>query len=136
MKATPINILYQGNLECDVRHTRSTGRVHTDLPKTRGGADSGFSPADLFASAVGSSVITTMATASKERNIELRGAKVQVDYALGEERIDKLAVRVTIPKRLGDEERDALEAEARKSPCYTSLHPDIKAELMFHYLGA
>ena len=136
MKAAPINISYQGDRQCDVEHTPSTTRLRIDVSKEPNAQGKSFSPTDLLAAAVGSSVVSTIAGAGEERELAIAGMKVQVDKQPRNGCIDELHVRVTVPRRLSAEDRKLIEEAARKCPCYASLHPDIDAHMSFAYVGA
>jgi uncharacterized OsmC-like protein len=46
-------------------------------------------------------------------------------------RIGELPLEVHLPARLSDEERAKLERAGRACPVHKSLHPDVKAEIVF-----
>jgi len=136
MKAAPINITYQGDLKCDVEHIPSTTRLRTTASDELGGQEKSLSPVDLLVAAVGSSVLSTMAVAAEKRELDIAGAKVQVDKQLANGCIDGINFRVIVPKRLLPDDKEFLEESARTCPCCGNLHPDIDTSVSFTYVGA
>jgi len=136
MQAAPINIMYQGNLRCDIEHTPSTTRLKTKIDEKPDRQGNNFSPTDLLAAAVGSSIISTMAIAGEKQGIDIRGAKVQVHKQMSNGCVEGLSFRIIIPKQLPVEEKNYLGQAAKKCPGYASLNPQISTLTTFEYVGA
>ena len=90
-----INIVYQGQLHCEATHAPSGATLETDAPKDNHGKGESFSPTDLVATALGSCMLTVMGITARMLDIDLTGARVQVEkemVASPIRRIGKLTV--------------------------------------------
>ena len=131
-----IHILYEGDLHCRVIHGPSGTLLSTDAPKDNQGKGESFSPTDLLAAALGSCIITTMGIVAKRHALDLKGAKVTVVKEMtvvGDRKIRKLEVTVTLPDSLKAEERVLLERTALTCPVHKGLSPDIEVPVYFLY---
>jgi putative redox protein len=130
--AVRIEIAYEGELQCSAVHGPSGDRLVTDAPVDNHGKGSHFSPTDLLATATGACLLTVMGIAARPRGLELSGARVSVDkhMSTGLRRyVQRLAIRVRMPRVLQPDDRDLLERTARACPVLASLGPDTSAEL-------
>lgn len=129
-------IVYKGELRCEMKHLNSDDLVITDAPIDNHGKGQSFSPTDIVAAACGSCALTVMGIAARTHHILLEGTKVTV-----------LKVMVTNPRKISEvhldfyfppnnysqKEKDILEHTARTCPVLLSLHPELKQDLQFHY---
>lgn len=130
--ATEVEIIYTGKLHCELTHKDSGAMITTDAPKDNAGEGKQFSPTDLVGAALGSCILTTMGIYSRNTDIKLEGAKVNVVKHMVSEpvrRIGKLEVSVQMPAGIPQEKRAALDRVAHTCPVHKSLNPEI--ELIF-----
>jgi putative redox protein len=134
--AIEIKVEYLGKTSCRAVHGPSGQELRTTAPKDNGGDGSTFSPTDLFATSLGTCVITIMAMAAERRGIDLRGATITVEKHMTTEpprKIARLPVRVKLPIRLAPEDQKVLEAAAHGCPVHRSIHPDIESPIIFEF---
>lgn len=129
----PITATYEGDLSCSVVHGPSGSTITTDAPRDNQGLGRTFSPTDLVATALGTCILTTMAIVARRNGIEIKGAKVHVEKHMQDNprRIARLPVVVTMPMRLGDDDRKRLENAADLCPVKASLAPGVDAPVSF-----
>jgi putative redox protein len=129
-----IQVQYLGKTSCRAVHGPSGQDLRTTAPKDNGGDGSTFSPTDLFATSLGTCVITIMAMAAERRGLDLTGATATVEKHMTTEpprRIARLPVRVRLPMRLKPDDLRLLEAAAHGCPVHRSIHPDIESPIIF-----
>ena len=129
-----IDILYQGELHCEAVHGPSGTRLSTDAPKDNMGKGESFSPTDLVATALGTCMMTLMGIAARHLNVDLKGTRVTVQkemVAAPMRRIGKLGVKIIVPARLTEEQKQKLEHAAMTCPVHKSLHPDVQTPVEF-----
>ncbi len=129
----PITITYDGDLSCSATHGPSASTITTDAPRDNQGLGRTFSPTDLVATALGTCILTTMAIVARRNGIEIKGAKVHVEKHMQDSprRIARLPVVVTMPARLGDDDRKRLENAADLCPVKASLAPGVETPVTF-----
>ena len=74
-----MEIIYRGDLHCDLKHEPSGTQISTDAPKDNMGKGESFSPTDLVASALGACMMTLMGIFAKRHSIDLDGTKINVE---------------------------------------------------------
>jgi len=129
-----IQVEYLGKTSCRAVHGPSGQELRTTAPKDNGGDGSTFSPTDLFATSLGTCVLTIMAMAAERRGIDLTGATVTVEKHMTTEpprRIAQLPVHVRLPIRVNPNDLRLLEAAAHGCPVHRSIHPDIESPIVF-----
>jgi putative redox protein len=129
-----IQVEYLGKTSCRAVHGPSGQDLRTTAPKDNGGDGSTFSPTDLFATSLGTCVLTIMAMAAERRGIDLSGATVTVEKHMTTEpprRIARLPVNVRLPIRVNPNDLRLLEAAAHGCPVHRSIHPDIESPIVF-----
>ncbi len=129
-----IQLEYQGDLHCRATHGPSGTELNTDAPKDNQGRGESFSPTDLVATALGSCMLTIMGIAARTQNIDITGATASVDKemtAAMPRRIQRLTVKIHVPRVLSEADREKLERAARACPVHKSLHPDIETPINF-----
>jgi putative redox protein len=136
--AVEIEIVYEGDLHCTVKHTSSGSVLKTDAPVDNGGKGEFFSPTDLVATALGTCIATTLGLYAKKRDFNLNGTRIKVVKEMVStplRRIGELKVTVTVPNgnRFTEENRRKFENIAKTCPVRQSLHPDIKVTVDFIY---
>ncbi|MGA8629406.1 MAG: OsmC family protein [Terracidiphilus sp.] len=129
-----IQIEYQGDLHCKAVHGPSGTELITDAPKDNQGRGESFSPTDLVATALGTCILTTMGIAARTQNIDIAGAIASVEKemtATAPRRIQRLAVKISVPHSISEENREKLERAAHTCPVHRSLHPDVQMPIEF-----
>jgi putative redox protein len=125
-----IHIEYEGDLHCRLEHEPSKTLISTDAPVDNHGRGESFSPTDLLAASMGSCMVTTMAIASKNRNLDLKGTTVHVakEMASNPRRIGRLIVEITLPSHISQDDFKFLENAALTCPVHRSVHPDMQID--------
>jgi putative redox protein len=134
--AVEIKVEYLGKTSSRATHGPSGKTLDTTAPKDNGGDGSTFSPTDLFATSLGTCVITIMAMAAERRGLDLRGATVTVEKHMSVDpprRIARLPVRVKLPIRVSPEDQRLLEAAGHGCPVHRSIHPDIDSPIILEF---
>ncbi|HZQ44445.1 MAG TPA: OsmC family protein [Acidobacteriaceae bacterium] len=129
-----IQLEYQGDLHCKTVHGPSGTELFTDAPKDNQGRGESFSPTDLCATALGSCMLTTMGIAARTLNLDMKGATAVVEKEMtssGPRKIQRLTVRIRMPKALGEEDQLKLERAAHTCPVARSLHPEVEQVVEF-----
>jgi putative redox protein len=129
-----IQIEYQGDLHCKATHGPSGAELSTDAPKDNQGRGESFSPTDLVATALGTCMLTIMGIAARTLNIDIAGATAAVEKEMTStppRRIQRLAVRIHVPRSLSAADKEKLERAAHTCPVHKSLHPDVEISIEF-----
>lgn len=133
---TKIHIDYLGNLHTRCTHEPSGATIETDAPTDNGGKGEAFSPTDLFATSLGSCILTIMGLAAKKIPVDLKGISADVEklmIATPERRVGKLIVNINCSEQYTPEVQYALEEAAKHCPVHKSLHPDIELDITFKW---
>jgi putative redox protein len=130
-----IDGFYVGNKRTRLIHGPSGSEVLTDAPRDNAGEGAFFSPTDLVAGALGACVMTIMGIVAERSGIDLTGTTMRVEKEMrsAPRRIARLSVALHLPARLGEAERQKMEAAAHACPVHESLHPDVSVGLEFVY---
>ena len=131
-----IDIEYDGELHCRLKHGPSGKTIETDAPVDNHGKGQAFSPTDLVAAAFGSCMMTLMGIYAERHQINMKGTAIQVIKEMVKEpvrRIGKLGATVNFPAGIPKEQRKALENAALTCPVHFSLHPDVQHPVQFNY---
>src|SRR3954462_3906888 len=134
-----IDFTYDGELRCSATHAPSQTVLLTDAPVDNQGKGESFSPTDLVATALGSCILTTMGIYAKRHEIDLRGASATVEKEMistPSRRIGKLTAEIRLPLAPSHPERETLERVGMTCPVHASLHPEVKQEIVFRWVGA
>jgi uncharacterized OsmC-like protein len=127
---------YQGDLHCVATHGPSGRTLETDAPVDNQGRGEAFSPTDLMAAALGTCILTTVGIAARRLNLELKGARFEVEKEMSTEiprRIVRLATHVWLPLPHSADPDDELERAARTCPVHKSLHSAIAVPIVLHW---
>lgn len=131
-----IDIVYEGELHCSLKHAPSGVSIATDAPKDNHGKGESFSPTDMVAGALGACMLTIMGIVAKRHSLAIEGTRVQVLKEMVQEpvrRIGKLTVSFKLPAGIPEDKRKLLENAAHTCPVHKSLHPDIEIPVTFQY---
>jgi len=132
-----IDVIYEGELHCSATHRPSGAELATDAPLDNQGRGESFSPTDLVATALGTCMATVMGIQSRQRNLPIQGAKLNVKKFMTTSqprRIAKLAVRIEMPestRELDAKTRGALEHAANTCPVRLSVLEAIDVPVEF-----
>ena len=131
-----ISIAYQGQLRCTATHGPSKTKLNTDAPVDNMGKGESFSPTDLVATALATCMVTTMGISAQRHNIDLEGTTARVTKEMVTapiRRIGRLAVEITVPTELSEEDQRRMKHAALSCPVHKSLHPDVQLPLTFFW---
>lgn len=131
-----IQISYQGQLRCQAVHGPSGTSLATDAPTDNMGRGETFSPTDLVATGLGACMLTIMGIVAQRQGIDLSGSSVRVVKEMAAapvRRIARLAVEITVPQKLSEDDCRRLEHAAQACPVHRSLHPDIDVPVTFRW---
>ena len=103
-------------MHTEVKHSLSGSVIHTDAPKDHDGEGKDFAPTDLFASSLGTCVITIMGIEAKRRGWELGKIKVDVYKIMtseGPRKIKTLILEIFMPSELDSEKYKILQKQLK-----------------------
>ncbi len=125
------NVIYQGDLRTICTHNKSGTRINTDAPTDNQGKGESFSPTDMLATSVAACMLTIMGIKARDRNIDLKDVKVEVQktMATNPRRVQRVDLQFVFPeslKNLDKKDIILLKNAAATCPVAKSLHPDIE----------
>jgi len=129
-----MNTVYQGDLRCQATHGPSGAVLLTDAPVDNQGKGQAFSPTDLVATALATCMITTMGIAAQRQGIDIGQATASAEkemVAAPLRRIGKITMRIHVPTKLNDEQKQKMKNAALTCPVHKSLHPDVQIPVEF-----
>ncbi len=134
---TKMKTIYLGGLRTEIEHLQSGNKVITDAPLDNNGKGEFFSPTDLFASSLGSCMLTIMGMSANSYGFSIDGTEVEIEkiMAANPRRVAEIVIDFHFPKgvKYGEKERRLIESAARTCPVANSLHPDIIKTVRFNY---
>ncbi len=128
--------IYLGNLRTEIEHIQSGNKVITDAPLDNNGKGEFFSPTDLFASSLGSCILTIMGMSAESRGFSIDGATIETEKIMSANprRVAELILNINLPKgEYSDAQKRLLESAATTCPVANSLHPEIIKTINFNY---
>ena len=128
--------LYLGGLRTEIEHLQSGNKVITDAPLDNNGKGEYFSPTDLFASSLGSCMLTIMGISANSYGFSIDGTTVEIEKIMGTNprRVVEIVVTLNFPKNdYTPQQKRLIEASAKTCPVANSLHADIKKTITFNY---
>ena len=132
-----LNVKYQGDLRCEMRHMPSGNSLLTDAPTDNHGRGETFSPTDLVSGSLGACFLTIMGIAANRDSIDITGASARVvkEMAANPRRIGKLTVEISLPKdkNFSEGQIEALKRAIKTCPVFESLHPRMEKEIVFQF---
>ena len=131
-----ITTVYEGNLRTRATHNQSGNTLITDAPTDNHGKGEAFSPTDLFATSLGSCMLTIIGLAANTHGFSIDGTRVETQKIMGTDprRVAELVVDLYFPaNNYSDREKRMIEAVAASCPVAQSLHPETKKTVTFHY---
>ncbi len=134
---TKMKTVYKGGLRTEIEHLQSGTKIITDAPLDNHGKGESFSPTDLFASSLGSCMLTIMGISAQSYGFSLEGTTIETEKIMGTDprRVVELKLDITFPKgnNYTPQQKRVIESAARSCPVANSVHPDIKKTITFNY---
>ena len=131
-----IKIVYNGCLRTKATHIQSGDTILTDAPTDNNGKGEAFSPTDLFASSLGSCMLTIMGITAQTHELNIDGSSIHIDKIMGANprRVASLDIRIDINGELNEKDKKILIKAAEHCPVSKSIHPDIDEKITFNFL--
>jgi len=132
-----IKISYKGRLRTVVTHTLTGEIIETDAPVDNNGKGEKFSPTDLFASSLGSCMLTIMGITAQSHGFSIDGSSINLEKIMGKNprRVAEIHLDINIKGVLTEKQRQMLVKAAKHCPVSKSIHPEIKENVSFHFSG-
>lgn len=134
---TKMRTQYLGNLRTEIEHIQSGNRITTDAPLDNNGKGEFFSPTDMFASSLGSCMLTIIGIAANTHGFSIDGTTLEIEkiMAANPRRVAEIKIEVHFPKEANytDKQKRIIEAAAKTCPVANSLHPDVIKNITYIY---
>jgi uncharacterized OsmC-like protein len=128
---------YLGNLRTEIEHIQSGNKIITDAPLDNNGKGEFFSPTDMFASSLGSCMLTIIGIAANTHGFSIDGTTLEIEkiMAANPRRVAEIKIDVHFPKDANytDKQKRIIEAAAKTCPVANSLHPDVIKNITYIY---
>jgi uncharacterized OsmC-like protein len=128
---------YLGNLRTEIEHIQSGNTITTDAPLDNNGKGEFFSPTDMFASSLGSCMLTIIGIAANTHGFSIDGTTLEIEkiMAANPRRVAEIKIDVHFPKDANytDKQKRIIEAAAKTCPVANSLHPDVIKNITYIY---
>ena len=91
---------YLGNLRTEIEHIQSGNKITTDAPLDNNGKGELFSPTDMFASSLGSCMLTIIGIAANTHGFSIDGTTLEIEkiMAANPRRVAEIKIDVHFPK--------------------------------------
>lgn len=134
---TKMRTQYLGNLRTEIEHIQSGNTITTDAPLDNNGKGEFFSPTDMFASSLGSCMLTIIGIAANTHGFSIDGTTLEIEkiMAANPRRVAEIKIEVHFPKEANytDKQKRIIEAAAKTCPVANSLHPDVIKNITYIY---
>lgn len=134
---TKMRTQYLGNLRTEIEHIQSGNTITTDAPLDNNGKGEFFSPTDMFASSLGSCMLTIIGIAANTHGFSIDGTTLDIEkiMAANPRRVAEIKIDVHFPKGANytDKQKRIIEAAAKTCPVANSLHPDVIKNITYIY---
>ncbi|MBR5610871.1 MAG: OsmC family protein [Bacteroidales bacterium] len=134
---TKMRTQYLGNLRTEIEHIQSGNTITTDAPLDNNGKGEFFSPTDMFASSLGSCMLTIIGIAANTHGFSIDGTTLEIEkiMAANPRRVAEIKIDVHFPKDANytDKQKRIIEAAAKTCPVANSLHPDVIKNITYIY---
>lgn len=128
---------YKGNLRTEIVHELSGTKLITDAPLDNHGKGESFSPTDLFASALGSCMLTIMGITAQTHGFSIDGTVITTEkvMAANPRRVAEIIINFKFPEgaNYSEKEKKLIEAAANSCPVGNSLRADIVKTINFNW---
>ncbi len=128
-----VEVTYTGNQQCLAIDTKNDRRIVSDCSMTKGEE---FGPESLVAAGLGSCMLISMSFFADRHGLDLSGAAVDVDVAIGGKptmRIQSIDTTLRVPRGFSKEEQAGLEAAAEACPIKHSFGPDTEITTRYEF---
>ena len=131
-----IKISYKGNLRTRAIHIASGHKITTDAPIDNNGKGEKFSPTDMFASSLGSCMLTIMGITAESHGFNIDGSSVNLEKIMGvsPRRVSEINLNINIKGQLTEKQRQILIRAAKHCPVSKSIHPEIQENISFNFV--
>tara|TARA_Y100000994_G_scaffold141440_2_gene115834 strand:+ start:7147 stop:7557 length:411 start_codon:yes stop_codon:yes gene_type:complete len=131
-----IKIVYNGDLRTQITHSQSGNIIITDAPIDNNGKGEAFSPTDLFASSLGSCMLTIMGITAQTHGLNIDGSTVNINKIMGTNprRVSAIDIIININGKLNEKDKKILQKAAEHCPVSKSIHPDLDEKITFNFL--
>ncbi len=132
---TKMRTTYIGDLKTEAEHLQSGSKIVTDAPVDNNGKGELFSPTDLFATSLGSCILTVMGIVSQSKGFSVEGTRIETEKIMGTNprRVAELKLDIYLPRNdYSEKEMRYIEASVKTCPVANSIHPDIIKTIKFH----
>ena len=133
---TKISCLYIGDLKCKAIHLGSGNQINTDAPLDHCGKGENFSPTDLFATSLGTCLITIMAIKAKGNGWELENIHLNIEKIMSkneERKIKELILDIYVPEKLSKKRFEFIKEASKDCPVTRNLSETLKVSVNWHY---
>ena len=134
---TKMITVYKGNLRTEITHTQSGTKITTDAPTDNHGKGESFSPTDLFASSLGSCMLTIMGITAQAHGFNIDGTTMTTEkvMAANPRRVAEIIIDFKFPEgsNYSDKEKRLIEAAAKSCPVGNSLSAELKKTINFNW---
>lgn len=128
---------YKGNLRTEIVHELSGTKLITDAPLDNHGKGESFSPTDLFASALGSCMLTIIGITAQTHGFSIEGTVITTEkvMAANPRRVAEIIINFKFPEgaNYSEKEKKLIEAAANSCPVGNSLRADIVKTINFNW---
>ena len=127
---------YLGGLRTSSVHLKSKNTYQTDAPIDNNGKGEAFSPTDLFASSLGSCMLTIMGITAQTHGLNIDGSTVNINKIMGTNprRVSAIDIIININGKLNEKDKKILQKAAEHCPVSKSIHPDLDEKITFNFL--
>lgn len=132
---TKMRTTYIGELKTEAIHLKSGSKVITEAPEDNNGKGEKFSPTDLFATSLGSCMLTIMGISAQAHGFSIEGTRVEVEkiMAANPRRVSEIKLEIHLPRKdYTDKEMRLIESAIKTCPVANSIHPDIVKTISYH----
>ncbi len=133
---TKMRTFYIGELKTEAEHLKSGSKLITEAPEDNNGKGEMFSPTDLFATSLGSCMLTIMGISAQAHGFSIEGTRVETEkiMAANPRRISEIRLEIYLPRNdYTAKEMRLIEASIKTCPVANSIHPDIIKRISYHF---
>ena len=130
-----ITLLYDGDQRCTAVHGPSTTQLTTDSPVDNGGKGEGYSPSDLFATALGTCMLTYIGKAAERNGWDVRGTRIVVHKEMVADpmrRVGRIGVDIYLTQEFDDKDMKTLTNAVTTCPVKLSISDQVEVPITFH----
>lgn len=132
---TKIRTFYIGDLKTETEHLKSGSKIMTEAPEDNNGKGEMFSPTDLFATSLGSCILTIMGISAQAHGFSIDGTRIETEKIMASDprRVGELKLDIYLPRNdYSEREMRFIKTAVKTCPVANSVHPDIIKNITFH----